>query len=52
MCISKEEQHLSPAVDWKGRILVIRKIKDMDGLIVRLDRKKATMAVLMQALNL
>ncbi|KAK7408754.1 hypothetical protein QQX98_009052 [Neonectria punicea] len=52
MCISEEYQHLFHRVDWKGRILVLWKENDMTGLLVRLDRKKATIAMLMQALSL
>lgn len=52
MCIRKEYEHLFSRRDWKARIVVLWKEHEMAALLGRLDRKKASIAILVQTLTL
>ncbi|TDZ99657.1 hypothetical protein C8034_v000063 [Colletotrichum sidae] len=52
LCIHKEYEQLFERKDWKTKILVLWKDGEMTRLLGRLDRKKATLTLLTQTLNL
>jgi hypothetical protein len=52
MCISKEFDQLMGRDDWKARVAVVWRASEMMTLLGRLDRKKASIALLVQLLNL
>ncbi|KAK2011577.1 hypothetical protein LZ32DRAFT_606399 [Colletotrichum eremochloae] len=52
LSISKEYENLFLRSDWKAKILVLWKEGEMVRLLGRLDRKKATLTLLTQTLNL
>ncbi|TDZ30566.1 hypothetical protein CTRI78_v011864 [Colletotrichum trifolii] len=52
LCIHNEYEQLFERKDWKTKILVLWKDGEMTRLLGRLDRKKATLSLLTQTLNL
>ncbi|KAL0944714.1 uncharacterized protein CTRU02_202601 [Colletotrichum truncatum] len=52
MSIHKEYEQLFARKDWKAKFMVIWKDSEMTRLLDRLDRKKATLTLLTQTLNL
>ncbi|KAK1959943.1 hypothetical protein LY78DRAFT_696706 [Colletotrichum sublineola] len=52
LSISKEYENLFLRSDWKAKIMVLWKEGEMVRLLGRLDRKKATLTLLTQTLNL
>ncbi|KAH6975521.1 hypothetical protein BKA56DRAFT_590844 [Ilyonectria sp. MPI-CAGE-AT-0026] len=52
MCIRKDYEQLFGREDWRVKIIVLWKDREMSGLLARLDRKKSTIGILVQTLNL
>lgn len=52
MCIRKEYEQLFGREDWRTKIIVLWKDREMSDLLARLDRKKSTIGILVQTLNL